>query len=118
MVRRLRRTEHPDVIVLSFAAVSAVGAAPFALAQWVWPTPVEWLVLLGVGVATQVGQFCLTRGLHLETAGRATTIGYTQVVFATLWGALFLGELPTPLVLAGAGLVLMGSVLLAVRKAK
>lgn len=117
MVRRLRGTEHPDVIVLAFALVSAVAAAPFALAAWVWPTPFEWLVLLGVGLTTQLGQVCITRGLHLETAGRATAMGYLQVVFATLWGLLFLGEVPGALVLAGAALVLAGSVLLAARRA-
>lgn len=117
MVRRLRGTEHPDVIVLWFAAVSVVGATPFALGNWVWPTPAEWLVLLGVGVTTQVGQVCITRGLHLETAGRATAIGYTQVLFATLWGLLFLGEVPGALVLVGGALVLVGSVLLAVTRA-
>lgn len=118
MVRRLRRSEHPDVIVLWFAIVSVVGAAPFALAQWVWPTPWEWLLLAGVGLTTQLGQVAITRGLHLETAGRATAMGYLQVVFATLWGVLFLGELPGLLVLAGAGLVLAGSVLLAVRRGR
>ena len=42
--------------------------------------------MLGVGIATQVGQVALTHGLHQETAGRATAIGYLQVALAFAWG--------------------------------
>ena len=62
-----------------------------------WPTPLEWLFLLLVGITAQGGQVFLTRGLQREPAGKATAIGYLQVVFAGLWGAVFFGELPLQL---------------------
>ena len=70
-------------------------------------TPVgwEWLILLGVGVATQLAQIYLTRGLAAETAARATTAGYLQVVFAGIWGGLVCGERPTAWTLGGAALI-------------
>jgi drug/metabolite transporter (DMT)-like permease len=40
------------------------------------------LILLGVGVTTHLGQVFMTRGLHLERAGRATAAGLVQIVFA------------------------------------
>lgn len=91
-VRTLGATEHPAVIVLYFALVSTLASVPTALSGLVWPTRTEWLVLLGVGVTTQVGQVCITHGLRLERAGRATATGYLQIVFAALWGILFFGE--------------------------
>ena len=68
-VRKLRGKEDPLVIVFYFALVSTLAGVPFAIPGAVWPTPVEWLVLLGVGVSTQLGQLSITRGLHLERGG-------------------------------------------------
>lgn len=107
-VRRASRTNDHMVIVFYFALVSTLGAIPFALSVWEWPTPAEWLTLLGIGIATQGGQVFLTRGLELERAGRAMAVGYLQIVFAAVWGALLFGEIPGPWSLAG-GLVIVGS---------
>ena len=107
-VRSLSATEHPLVIVLYFPLVAAPASLPSVLARGVWPQGIEWLCLAGVGVSAQLGQLWLTRGLALETASRATALSYLQIVFATLWGMLFFGELPGPYTLAGAGLIAAG----------
>ncbi|MDQ3605479.1 MAG: DMT family transporter [Gemmatimonadota bacterium] len=114
-VRRLGATEHPLVIVFYFPLVTIPASLPFAAARWVWPTPLEWLVLLGVGIATQIGQIYLTKGLQLEPAGRATAVGYLQIVFAAVWGLLFFAERPDAWSLAGA-LLIIGSTLALARK--
>jgi drug/metabolite transporter (DMT)-like permease len=75
-VRRLRTSDHPSVIVLYFPLVATPVFLPLALRVWVWPTPHEWLALLGVGVATQIAQVCLTEGLGRTPAGPATAVGY------------------------------------------
>lgn len=114
-VRQLARTEHPLVIVFYFTLVSVIGSAPATIADFVMPRGAEWAFLLLVGVAAQAGQVCLTRGLALEPAGRATAIGYIQVVFAAIWGALIFGEIPDGWVIAGAS-VIIGSTLLLARQ--
>ena len=73
-------------------------------------------VLVGVGLATQLAQVHMTRGLQLESAARATTTGYLQIVFAVLWGAFLLGELPNAWTLAGAIIIIGGTLLLIARK--
>ncbi len=93
-VRRLGRTEDPLVVVFWFPLVTVPMTAPFALPQWSWPTWQEWLLLLGIGASTQIAQVELTRGLAKEAAGRATAVGYLQVAFATLFGAVVFGALP------------------------
>lgn len=113
-IRKLT-AEHPLVIVFYLPLVTFGGTVPIAAATLVWPTPLEWLVLLAVGVTTQIAQVYLTRGLHLERAGRATAVGYLQVIFATLWGALFFAERPDGWSLAGGALILGSTVLLAHR---
>jgi drug/metabolite transporter (DMT)-like permease len=106
-VRQLAQREHALVIVFYFPLVALPLALPWALPVWVAPTPLEWLVLLGVAVATQLGQVLLTMGLAREPAGRATAVGYLQVVFAAGWGLAF-AEVPPWTSLLGAGLILAG----------
>lgn len=108
-VRRLGATEHPLVIILYFGTFSLLGSIPIVAPMAVLPVGVEWLVLLGVGLATLLAQIALTHGLALELAGRATAVGYLQIVFAALWGAIFFAEIPGAWGLAGALLIVGGT---------
>jgi drug/metabolite transporter (DMT)-like permease len=104
-VRRLTETESPHVIVFYFPLVGLPITAPLALRGWVWPTAGGWLLLLGIGVVTQLAQVLLTKGLALVPAGRATATTYAQILFASLWGILFFSEPPSIYTLAGAALI-------------
>jgi drug/metabolite transporter (DMT)-like permease len=106
--------EHPLVIVFYLPVVTVVGTIPIVGPVLRWPTPLEWAVLLGVGVTTQIAQVYMTRGLQLEPAGRATAVGYLQIVFAGVWGALFFAEYPDALSLLGAALIVGSTLLMAV----
>ncbi len=108
-VRRLGRTDDPLVIVFWFAAIATAGAIPFTAMEALMPTPLEWLLLLSIGVVTQIAQVFMTRGLREERAGRAMAVAYMQIVFAALWGALFFAELPDLWGAAGAILIILGT---------
>jgi len=112
-VRRLARTEHALVIVFYFPLVATPLALPWMLSSFAMPRPIDWLLLVGLGAATQVGQVCMTRGLALESAGRATTISYLQVALAMTWQLLVFGDLPGPWTLAGASLIVGGTLVVA-----
>ncbi|CAN5540786.1 DMT family transporter [soil metagenome] len=109
-VRKLRATDHPYVVIFWFSAIGLVLSLPIAAPGLIMPTPREWLLLLGVGLTTQVAQVFLTRGLHLEAAGKAASIGYLQIIFAFIWGALVFGDFPGALNLLGA-VIIAGSVI-------
>jgi drug/metabolite transporter (DMT)-like permease len=115
-VRSLSKTEDPDVIVFYFSMVATPATLPFAIWDWVSPSFRGWAILIGIGVTTQIGQVFLTRGLALVPAGRGTTVGYIQIVFAASWGWLLFSEAPTPWTIAGAGLVMLSTALLLLRK--
>lgn len=113
VVRKLRATEHPLVVVLQFPMLTVPLTLPLAVPVWVWPSPWEWLVLLGVGLFTQIGQVKMTQALHLEPAARATAVSYVQVLFAILFGLLLFGEPPTLWTLAGALSIAVGTMIVA-----
>ena len=112
-VRQLRKTDHPAVVVLSFPVVATPVFLPLALAVWVPPTPLEWLVLGGVGVTTQIAQVCLTHGLHRVPAGEGTAVGYLQIAFAMLWSVAIFDEQVDGIALCGALMVVAGVVIAA-----
>jgi drug/metabolite transporter (DMT)-like permease len=112
LVRKMRSTEHPLVIVFYLPLLSVPISLPFAVVGWQWPNATEWLLLIGVGVTTQLAQVNMTRGLQLERTARATTVGYLQVAFAVLWGAALLGEIPDVWTLAGATTIIGSTLVL------
>jgi drug/metabolite transporter (DMT)-like permease len=116
LIRSFGSREDPLVIVFYFPLVTVPVVLPLAVADWVWPTALEWLVLGGVGLATQLAQVHMTRGIALEPAGRASSILYLQVALAALWGALFFDEIPDLVTLAGAVLIVAGTLLLVLRE--
>lgn len=118
LVRKLGESEDAMVIVFYFALVSVLGSIPLTAVNAVVPTAMELLVVLGVGIATQVGQVSITRGLLLEPAGRATSMGYLQIVFAAVWGVVFFGEIPDLAGVTGAALIVGSTLALALMRAR
>jgi drug/metabolite transporter (DMT)-like permease len=112
-VRQLVKTEHPLVIVFYFPLVATPLSIPWAAAEWVTPAPIDWLLLLAIGVTTQIGQVFLTLGLSLERAGKATSVGYLQVVFALLWQMFLFDDAPPLTSIAGAALIVGGTLAVA-----
>jgi drug/metabolite transporter (DMT)-like permease len=110
-VRRLGRSESPLVVVFWLPLCTLPISAPFALPAWVWPDATTWVWLVGIGVSTQLAQVSLTKGLARETAGRATAVGYLQVAFAALFGALVFDAWPDAWSWAGMALIVAALVL-------
>lgn len=108
-VRVLRRSDDPLVIVFWFPLIGAPIVVPWALAVWVPPSPFEWAVMAGVGVCTHIAQVCMTRGIHLLPAGRATAIGYLQIVLAFGFGMLLFDERPDAFNVGGTLLIVLGT---------
>ena len=109
VIRRLGSTEHHMVVVFYFPLVTGPASIPLlAYEGVVLPEGIEWLLLLGIGVAAQLGQIEITKGFKLETAGRASSVTYVQIVLAYTWGILLFGEYPNAISILGAFLVVLG----------
>ncbi len=100
--------ERPEVVVLYLPLMSVPMSLPFIATNWHAPTREEWLLLIGIGIATQLAQTSMTRGLQIEKTGRATMVGYVQIIFAGAWGVLLFAETITLWTIVGALVVLSG----------
>jgi len=110
-VRVLAKTEPPVVVMLYPPMVIALFSPLFSRG-WVVPTPLEWVVLLGVGLFMNGGQFFMTKGYAIESAARISGVSSLEIVFAAFWGLLFLGEVPDWWTLGGGALIVFGILVL------
>jgi drug/metabolite transporter (DMT)-like permease len=115
-VRTLAKTEHPLVIVFFFPLVATPLAIPWAASDWVTPQPIDILLLVAIGLTTQVGQVFLTMGLAAERVSRATVVNYLQIVFAIGWQVLIFHDAPTVGTLAGAALIIGGTLVVTTQR--
>jgi drug/metabolite transporter (DMT)-like permease len=105
---------HPLVIATgSLIAATALLLIP-ALLSWpdVTPRPASWLsaVVLGV-LCTGVAYILYFRLLERVGAARTLAVTYLIPAFGVWWGYLFLDERITPNILAGCGVILLGTAL-------
>jgi len=109
IVRRLSASEDPSVIVFYFPLVTLPLTLLLLGSDFVMPSGWAWLSLLGVGLFTHMGQVSLTLAMREDTASRASSFSYAQVVFAAAIGVAVFDEIPGTWTLAGAALILCGA---------
>ena len=110
-VRKLSSREHPLVIIYYFPLVSIPLSIPFVINDFVLPTGNDWFWIIGIGIFTQIGQLFITEGLTLLPAGQATSLNYSQVIFASIWGVLIFQEAITSSVYVGGICVLISTII-------
>ena len=115
-IRDLSRTEHPLTIVFWFAAFSVVPlgcALPFVMTPH---TPYQWALLGGLALFGLLGQFLLTAALRLGAVSSVIVMDYSSLVWATLFGWLAFGLLPSASTWLGAPLIVGAGLLIAWRE--
>jgi len=92
---------------LFWTSVFGVGVTSlFVPFVWITPTPIEWLLMAGLGGMYGVGHYLLIRGLEMAPASRLSPFLYTQIIWATLFGVIFFGQFPDGITIAGAAVVI------------
>ncbi len=83
--------------------------------QWQWPQGAAmkaWIFLVLSGAATGLSWLCYYRALSLGPVSKVAPIDKLSVAFAIFLGVLFLGENLTWQLGLGAGLIILGAVLI------
>jgi len=84
--------ESPYVIMFYFPLFTVPMSFPFAYDSWIYPSIDIWIVLLLLGICTQLGQTFLTFGYKLLPASKAAPTSYIQVPFSVLAGSVIFYE--------------------------
>lgn len=66
------------------------------------------LLLLSIGMTATLAQLAMTRAYHRGATLVVTSLGYSTVLFACLWGMLLWDEVLPPIAWLGMGLIILG----------
>ncbi|MEP2641813.1 DMT family transporter [Roseobacter sp.] len=89
-----------------FATENATAPVQFLLRAWVWPTPADWWVMIGMGVNAGIIGYCLSQAYRMADAATIAPFEYIGLPLAVFWGWLVFSDLPTWEVWAGIALIL------------
>ncbi|MEX2588875.1 MAG: DMT family transporter [Chitinophagales bacterium] len=110
-VRMLKDSDHPYVIVMYFPMLAIPIMIVWCIFDWYMPQGWEWILLILVGIFTQIAQVNMTKALQLERLSVISSMKYLGVGFALMYGYLFFGETYDWQAMLGILLVLTGVLL-------
>ncbi|OJF90093.1 DMT family transporter [Pararhizobium antarcticum] len=116
MIKVLSHSDRAMTVLLYVNTFGILLMAVPAAIQWV-PLTLEGampFVLLGPVAVT--AQYCIVQGYRLASLSIVGPVDYTWLIFAGLIGFVFFGEQPTLGVVAGAAMITIGGIILAVIK--
>jgi drug/metabolite transporter (DMT)-like permease len=106
LLRQLGRTESAGTTVFWFSLLSV---PPLAI-LWTFDIhahdALTWFMLVALGAIGGVGQLALTAALRFGPVSSVVPMDYSSLVWATLYGWLLFGVLPTPYTWAGAPIII------------
>ncbi|MEJ1160699.1 DMT family transporter [Prosthecomicrobium sp. N25] len=107
---RHRAQRDPVITIVWFqnAVPFLILALPAALV-WVPPAPADLALFAAVGLLGIGGHLSMARAFARAPAAALAPIEYTALVWGGLWGFLVFAELPTLATLAGASLIVAGT---------
>jgi drug/metabolite transporter (DMT)-like permease len=107
-VRKLKTTEHPLVIIFYFPLVMLPFAGVWSSIVWIQPQGYDWLILLLVGVFTQIAQFFMTKSYQTEELNKVSILNYIGIIYALGFGWILFDETFNWITYVGMGLVILG----------
>jgi drug/metabolite transporter (DMT)-like permease len=112
--RTLRGTPDKTLVFYQIigALVAGIVLAPFG---WVTPTAPDFVLLGALGVVAMVAHICVNRAVKLADAAIVAPFQYTLLPWAIILGWMFFGDLPRPLMLLGAAIIVLSGLIIYVR---
>lgn len=112
IIRHLRLTDSPHVIVFYFCGISTLITLPFLIfGEFVMPDMKALISLLAVGTFATIAQFLMTHAYRYAEAGDLSIYNYSSTVFSIFIGIVLWGEIPNTLSILGVILILTGAYL-------
>jgi drug/metabolite transporter (DMT)-like permease len=131
-VNRLARYYDPRIIVLSFLLAGVIvplvsmmvgystGIPPDGLfiIDFRWPSGMEWLFILLIGLAALFGQYFVTRAYGADKAGIVSVFGYANIIFSVFIGMALGDAFPDLLSWSGITCIMLSGIIISLVKRK
>ena len=110
-IRKLKTSEHPLVIIFYFPLVMLPVSGIWASFVWVQPQGMDWLILILVGITTQIAQFLMTKAYQKEELSKVSILSYIGIIYSIAFGFFIFDETYNLVTYGGMALVLSGVIL-------
>ena len=117
LTKRLTTHASPEVIVAMLTLFCTLGLLPMALVDWVTPTWRDMLYLCATALLATAGHWTMTKALAAAPISVTQPVHFLQLVWASLIGVLFFGEMIDPWVIAGGAIIIGAATFIARREA-
>lgn len=111
LVKKLTITDDSSVIIFYFPFIAFPISMTMLGNDFVVPSLAATVLLVLVGIFTQVGQVGLTKALHCADANKATAYSYVQVLFSVLIGWVYFSEVPIITTIIGGVFIMVGALI-------
>ncbi len=111
IIRKLNVSENPVVIVFYFPLVTIPVTGLYILTNWVNPTGIDLLIIILVGITTQIAQVYMTKAFQHEELSKIASLRYIGIIYALIFGHILFGEYFEYYSYVGLVLVLSGVML-------
>lgn len=113
IVRRLSGTEGLGASIIYPEAVLAILALSLGFSDFHWPDAHGWLFFAAAGFFAAIANSLLILAFYAAPASQVTPTQYSQIIWGTLYGFLFFGDVPDGWIIAGAGMIIFAGIWLA-----
>jgi len=117
LIKFLTKSDGPFQILLINNTIGVILATCAAIPVWIWPSPVQWMGLAGVGLLMISAQAFFTNAMMRAEASFVAPFFYATLVFATLYDAVAFKVIPDIVSIIGAMTILAGAGVLVWREA-
>ena len=103
---KLKPTDQPITIVLYFPMLAIPIMSVWCYFDSVFPKNEEWLILLLIGVFTQMAQILMTKSLHTSETSVIVPFQYFGAIYAFLIGFVIFDERLSNILYLGLALII------------
>jgi drug/metabolite transporter (DMT)-like permease len=116
-IRKMVQVERTSAIIFYFCITASVFSLS-TVGTWVWPSLLQFIILILIGILGGVGQIMLTTAYRFAPASVIAPFDYTAMIFALGIGYFAFSELPSAQMILGAGIVIAAGVFVILREAR
>lgn len=107
MTRQLSQSDSAETTMFYSSLFGTVVLLPFVIPGWKTPTEwLEWAVIAGIGLGGAAGHWMLIQAQRAAPAPVLAPFLYSQIVWMSLSGYIFYGEMPDRWTILGALIVI------------
>ncbi|MVZ60846.1 EamA family transporter [Sphingobacterium humi] len=111
IIAKLKTSEHPLVIIFYFPLITLPFVGAYSIMHWTTPQGWDWLLLLLIGIFTQIAQYYMTLSYQRANLAKVASLNYLGVIYALVFGYFLFQETFSEYALLGIFMILLAVIL-------